>query len=147
MSAHDYCDSCGKMLYTFSKKYKSSGTSGSTFCESCREKHECFSEKGVVKYKKEVKRECISERGIIKYKRGRKQKDGSRVYIIRYKTLKGEEKEIRVKEKYDSDTSFHRGDKIEIKPSRYWKVSGRVRELTITNITLGISINVSRVPS
>ncbi|MCW4011673.1 MAG: hypothetical protein NWF07_01635 [Candidatus Bathyarchaeota archaeon] len=51
------------------------------------------------------------EFGTVRYKRGRKN-DNSRTYIIRYYLEDKTEKEIRVSEWSDTDTSFHRGDKI-----------------------------------
>ena len=71
--------------------------------------------------------------GAVRYYRGQKQMNGGRIYIIRYWDDKGTDKEIRIKEKHDTDAIFHSEDEIEIQTDD----NGQI---TITNLTLGTSI-------
>jgi len=81
----------------------------------------------------------VREDGFVRYKRGRKQKDGGRIYIIRYGISKkgGGVKEIRFKEKVDTDASFHSGDNI--------TVETRDDVITVRNHTIGISVTGTKV--
>ena len=59
--------------------------------------------------------------------------DDSRIYIIRYWGDKVTDKEISIKEKHDTNATFHSEDEIEIQTDD----NGQI---TITNLTLGTSI-------
>lgn len=75
--------------------------------------------------------------GSVRNKRGRKQKDGGRIYIIRFYSNLGDT-EIRVKEKIDTDASFHSEDQIEI-------ITDDSDMVTIQNHTLRTSITGQRI--